>query len=79
MLEDRKQRAQVCGLKEELVSSVEDVFRLVMKGSHERTSGTTSANNQSSRSHAIFQIILKKRLVVLNSICHTILSMSVLL
>lgn len=61
VLEDRKQRAQVCGLKEELVSSVEDVFRLVMKGSHERTSGTTSANNQSSRSHAIFQIILKKR------------------
>ena len=35
-----------------------------------RTSGTTSANQHSSRSHAIFQIILRKRFVtVLLCLC----------
>ncbi|KAJ8964432.1 hypothetical protein NQ314_004911 [Rhamnusium bicolor] len=33
---------------------------LIQKGSVERTSGQTSANSNSSRSHAVFQIILRK-------------------
>lgn len=33
---------------------------LIQKGSNERTSGQTSANSNSSRSHAVFQIILRR-------------------
>lgn len=61
VLEDAKQQVQIVGLKEEEIRSVEDVFRLIQHGNSERTSGVTSANVHSSRSHAIFQIILKKR------------------
>ncbi|NXI65443.1 KIF2A protein, partial [Anseranas semipalmata] len=61
VLEDSKQQIQVVGLWEEEVASVEDVNKLIEMGSKCRTSGQTSANTHSSRSHAIFQIILKKR------------------
>lgn len=61
VMEDGRQRVQVVGLREEPVSSVEDVSRLVQRGNVLRTSGTTSANAHSSRSHAVFQIILRKK------------------
>ena len=61
VLEDGKQQVQVVGLKEENVTSGDDVLRLIQHGNQVRTSGTTSANNHSSRSHAVFQIILRKR------------------
>jgi len=61
VLEDAKQQVQVVGLKEEEIRVVEDVFRLIQHGNNVRTSGVTSANTHSSRSHAIFQIILRKR------------------
>ncbi|XP_074640699.1 kinesin-like protein KIF2A [Tubulanus polymorphus] len=60
VLEDHKQQVQVVGLKEELVDSSEDVLRLINHGNNVRTSGQTSANQHSSRSHAVFQIILRK-------------------
>ncbi|XP_019770403.2 kinesin-like protein Klp10A isoform X1 [Dendroctonus ponderosae] len=60
VLEDGKQQVQVVGLTEKIVSKVEDVIDLIQKGSMERTSGQTSANSNSSRSHAVFQIILRK-------------------
>lgn len=63
VLEDAKQQVQVVGLKEEEIRTVEDVFRLIQHGNNVRTSGVTSANNHSSRSHAVFQIILRKRFV----------------
>lgn len=61
VLEDGKQQVQIVGLKEELVESVDDVLRLIQGGNNVRTSGVTSANNHSSRSHAVFQIVLRKR------------------
>ena len=61
VLEDGKQQVQVVGLKEEEITSVDDVLRLIQHGNAVRTSGVTSANNHSSRSHAVFQIILRKR------------------
>jgi kinesin family protein 2/24 len=61
VLEDGKQQVQVVGLKEEPVHCVDDVLKLIQHGNHIRTSGTTSANNHSSRSHAVFQIVLKKK------------------
>lgn len=60
VLEDGKQVVQVVGLTEKIVNNVEDVLGLIQKGSIERTSGQTSANAYSSRSHAVFQIILRQ-------------------
>ncbi|XP_017771013.1 PREDICTED: kinesin-like protein Klp10A [Nicrophorus vespilloides] len=60
VLEDGKQVVQVVGLTEKVVERVEDVLELIQRGSHERTSGQTSANSNSSRSHAVFQIIIRK-------------------
>ena len=59
VLEDGKQQVQVVGLTESVVSSVEDVLKLITSGNNIRTSGQTSANQHSSRSHAVFQIILR--------------------
>lgn len=61
VLEDHKQQVQVVGLKEETITSADDVLRLISHGNNVRTSGVTSANNHSSRSHAVFQMILRKR------------------
>lgn len=59
VLEDGKQQVQVVGLTESVVTSVEDVLKLITSGNNLRTSGQTSANQHSSRSHAVFQIILR--------------------
>lgn len=61
VLEDGNQQIQVVGLQEQEVCSVEDVLNLVELGNSCRTSGQTSVNAHSSRSHAVFQIILKSR------------------
>lgn len=60
VLEDAKSQVQVVGLSERRVDSVDDVLKLIQMGNNIRTSGVTSANNHSSRSHAVFQLILKK-------------------
>ena len=59
VLEDGKQQVQVVGLTESVVGSVDDVLKLITSGNILRTSGQTSANQHSSRSHAVFQIILR--------------------
>ncbi|XP_029474433.1 kinesin-like protein KIF2C isoform X6 [Rhinatrema bivittatum] len=61
VLEDGKQQVQVVGLQERLVSCAEEVFKMIEIGSSCRTSGQTFANSRSSRSHACFQIILRKK------------------
>ncbi|XP_055297595.1 kinesin-like protein Klp10A isoform X2 [Sitodiplosis mosellana] len=59
VLEDGKQQVQVVGLTEKVVDSVEEVLKLIQHGNMTRTSGQTSANANSSRSHAVFQIVLR--------------------
>merc|ERR1712038_1438822 len=59
VLEDGKQQVVVVGLTETDVECVEDVLKLITHGNNLRTSGQTSANANSSRSHAVFQIILR--------------------
>ncbi|XP_066411776.1 kinesin-like protein KIF2C isoform X4 [Molothrus aeneus] len=61
VLEDGKQQVQVVGLQEKPVSCAEDVIKMILMGSACRTSGQTFANASSSRSHACFQIILRRR------------------
>ncbi|KAM8866329.1 kinesin-like protein KIF2A isoform 5-T5 [Synchiropus picturatus] len=61
VLEDGKQQVQVVGLQEKEVRGTEDVLRLIEVGNSCRTSGQTSANAHSSRSHAVFQIILRRK------------------
>lgn len=60
VLEDAKSQVQVVGLSERRVDNVDDVLKLIQLGNNIRTSGVTSANNHSSRSHAVFQLILKR-------------------
>ncbi|XP_050313742.1 kinesin-like protein Klp10A isoform X2 [Anthonomus grandis grandis] len=59
ILEDGKQQVQVVGLTERVVSSTDEVLKLIQKGNQARTSGQTFANTNSSRSHAVFQIFLR--------------------
>ncbi|XP_060109094.1 kinesin-like protein KIF2B [Heteronotia binoei] len=61
VLEDRNQQVQVVGLLEQEVLCMEDVMKLIERGNRCRTSGQTSANTHSSRSHSVFQIILKRK------------------
>nr|CAI5832189.1 unnamed protein product [Callosobruchus analis] len=59
ILEDGKQQVQVVGLVEKVVSTTDEVLKLIQKGNQARTSGQTFANQNSSRSHAVFQIFLR--------------------
>ncbi|XP_061116573.1 kinesin-like protein KIF2A [Conger conger] len=60
VLENQNQQVQVFGLQEREVRSTEDVLSLIETGNSCRVSGKTSANAHSSRSHAIFQILLRR-------------------
>ncbi|WKX96724.1 hypothetical protein Q1695_012846 [Nippostrongylus brasiliensis] len=60
VLEDGKKEVQVVGLQEVPVASESDVLDLIRQGTDMRTAGATSANSNSSRSHAVFQIVLRK-------------------
>lgn len=59
VLEDGKQQVRVIGLTEEPCMNTENVLELLELGNSVRASGQTSANSMSSRSHAIFQIVLR--------------------
>lgn len=54
-------QVNIVGLAEQSVSNIRDVFELLKIGTDMRASGTTSANQNSSRSHAVFQIVLRTR------------------
>ncbi|KAL6491701.1 Kinesin-like protein KIN-13B [Orobanche gracilis] len=60
MREDGKQRVCIVGLQEYRVSDVETVKELIEKGNATRSTGTTGANEESSRSHAILQLTIKR-------------------
>ncbi|EES01102.1 hypothetical protein BDA96_03G245500 [Sorghum bicolor] len=61
MREDGKQKVCIVGLQEYRVSDVETIKELIEKGSATRSTGTTGANEESSRSHAILQLAIKCR------------------
>ncbi|KAJ3299791.1 Kinesin-like protein kif24 [Borealophlyctis nickersoniae] len=59
--EDGKQRVCITGLQEFEVSDVAHLMQIFENGNNARSTGVTGANADSSRSHAIFQIVLKHR------------------
>ncbi|XP_048423326.1 kinesin-like protein KIN-13B [Pyrus x bretschneideri] len=60
MREDGKQQVCIVGLQEYRVSNVETVREFIEKGNSTRSTGTTGANEESSRSHAILQLCVKR-------------------
>ncbi|CAG5106520.1 Oidioi.mRNA.OKI2018_I69.chr1.g2881.t1.cds [Oikopleura dioica] len=58
ILEDKQGKIRVVGLVDQVVETVDDVINVLREGSRCRTSGQTSANSNSSRSHAVFQLSL---------------------
>lgn len=60
MREDGKQQVCIVGLQEYRVSDVEAIREFIEKGNATRSTGTTGANEESSRSHAILQLAIKK-------------------
>jgi len=58
ILEDKQGKIRTVGLVDQVVNTVDDVISVLREGSRCRTSGQTSANSNSSRSHAVFQLSL---------------------
>lgn len=60
MREDGRQQVCIVGLQEFKVSDVEVVKDYIERGNASRSTGSTGANEESSRSHAILQLVVKK-------------------
>ena len=60
VMEDKTGTINVVNLREIEVCSVEDVYEILQEGAKCRTSGQNAVNNVSSRSHAIFQLKLRR-------------------
>ncbi|KAG6726450.1 hypothetical protein I3842_02G081500 [Carya illinoinensis] len=60
MREDGKQQVCIVGLQEFEVSDVQIVKEYIERGNAARSTGSTGANEESSRSHAILQLVIKK-------------------
>ena len=61
--EDKKKGIFVEGLSEWIVNSPNDIYTLLQKGAENRAIASTSMNEISSRSHAIFVIILEQNVL----------------
>ncbi|GAA0173613.1 microtubule binding motor protein [Lithospermum erythrorhizon] len=58
LMEDGKGGVLVRGLEEEIVSSANEIYNVLEKGSAKRRTAETLLNKQSSRSHSIFSITI---------------------
>lgn len=67
MREDGRQQVCIVGLQEFEVSDVHIVKEYIERGNAARSTGTTGANEESSRSHAILQLAVKKHVEVKDS------------
>lgn len=59
--EDGKQQVVIKGIQEYQVDNVDRLMQIFETGNSTRSTGATGANADSSRSHAIFQIVLKHK------------------
>lgn len=60
MREDGRQQVCIVGLKEFQIFDLETLKDYIERGSSSRSTGTTGANEESSRSHAILQLSIKQ-------------------
>ncbi|XP_030973908.1 kinesin-like protein KIN-13A [Quercus lobata] len=60
MREDSRQQVCIVGLQEFEVLDVQIVKEFIERGNAARSTGSTGANEESSRSHAILQLVVKK-------------------
>ncbi|KAL9028028.1 MAG: hypothetical protein Q9196_003537 [Gyalolechia fulgens] len=59
--EDSKRGVYASPLKEEIVQSPTQLLRVIARGDHSRRTRSTQYNTQSSRSHAVVQIVVESR------------------
>ncbi|WCJ23488.1 P-loop containing nucleoside triphosphate hydrolases superfamily protein [Euphorbia peplus] len=67
MREDGRQQVCIVGLQEFEVCDVQIVKEYIERGNASRSTGSTGANEESSRSHAILQLVVKKHVEVKES------------
>lgn len=67
MREDGRQQVCIVGLQEFEVSDVQIVKEFIERGNGARSTGSTGANEESSRSHAILQLVIKKHKEVIDT------------
>jgi type II secretory pathway pseudopilin PulG len=67
--EDKKRGLFVDGLSEWVVRSPEEVYELMRRGAKMRATGATKLNEASSRSHAIFILIVERTTGINSSSC----------
>uniref|UniRef100_A0ACD5VQR4 Uncharacterized protein n=1 Tax=Avena sativa TaxID=4498 RepID=A0ACD5VQR4_AVESA len=65
--EDGKKQVCIVGLQEFEVSDVQIVKEYIERGNASRSTGSTGANEESSRSHAILQLAVKKHIPVIET------------
>ncbi|KAL4570978.1 hypothetical protein LXL04_017727 [Taraxacum kok-saghyz] len=58
LMEDGKGGVFIRGLEEEIVSTADEIYKILEKGSAKRRTAETLLNKQSSRSHSIFSITI---------------------
>ena len=59
--EDKKRGIYVDGLSEWMVRSRSEVLKLIRRGAVMRTTGSTKMNEMSSRSHAVFLLVIEQK------------------
>ena len=62
--EDLKKGPYVEGLNEEIVASSEEINQVLIRGSMNRHISATNMNNESSRSHALFSMIIESKVSI---------------
>lgn len=58
-LEDSKQQVQIRGLTEHKVNNVDELLSMMAKAHEQRSTGSTGANLESSRSHQVLQLAIQ--------------------
>lgn len=59
--EDANRRVNICGLTWHEIGSQDELVRLMERGAGQRRTGSTSANEYSSRSHAVLCLMVRSR------------------